>query len=116
MDTTIKTFQASASAERNYGTQKLSLVARYNTWIESIKFNHFFLMSFAILVGSCVGSISAMFVFYAGAPVWVFAIGLFASIANLVAAISQAPTKYMVTTFFISVIINVAILLVFPMI
>jgi hypothetical protein len=116
MDTTIKTFQAQASAQTNYGTNKVGLVQRYNNWIESIKFNHFFIMSFAILFGSCLGSISAMFVFYAGAPIWVFSIGLFASMANLVAAISQAPTKYVVTTFIISVLVNVTLLLVFPMV
>ena len=113
MDTTIKSFQNSVAVERK--TAKAGIFQRYNNWIESIKFNHFFLLSFAILVGSCLGSISAMFVFYAGAPIWVFAIGLFAALANLVAAISQAPTKVMVTTFLISVLVNATLLLTFPM-
>jgi hypothetical protein len=112
MDTTIKTFETTST--QNYKTN-VGILQRYDNWIESIKFNHFFLMSFAILFGSCLGSISAMFIFYAGAPIWVFAIGLFASMANLVAAISQAPTKWMVTTFLISVLVNVSLLLLFPM-
>jgi hypothetical protein len=114
MDTTIKSFQAAGAKTNRSG--KISLAKRYDNWIESLKFNHFFIMSFAILVGSCLGSISAMFIFYAGAPIWVFAIGLFASLANLVAAISQAPTKWMVTTFLVSVLVNLTLLAVFPMI
>ena len=112
MDTTVKSFESSVA--RNYRTNA-GILQRYNDWIESIKLYHFFIMSFAILVGSCIGSISAMFIFYAGGPIWVFSIGLFAALANLVAAISQAPTKVMVTTFIISVIVNVILLLLFPM-
>jgi hypothetical protein len=92
-----------------------SLWQRYETFIKRIEFYHFGIITMAILTGSCLGSISAMFVFYNGAPIWVFAIGLFASLANLVACISQAPTKWVVIFFALSVAVNVSLIALFPM-
>ena len=92
-----------------------NLSKRYNRFIEDLKFSHFGLMVMAILIGSCLGSIAAMYLFMAGAPIWIFAIGLFASLANLVACIAQAPTKWVVNIFFLSVLINITLLAISPL-
>jgi hypothetical protein len=95
--------------------KSLSILQRYDAFIKRLEFSHYGIMTMAILIGSCLGSISAMFVFYNGAPIWVFAIGLFATLANLVASISQAPTKWMVSVFLLSVVVNVTLVALFPM-
>src|SRR5688572_23074800 len=107
----------------NYGTTATApvpnangLIARYNNFIEGLKFSHFGVMAMAILIGSCLGSIAAMFLFYNGAPIWVFAIGLFASLANLVASIGQAPTKWVVNIFILSVLVNSTLMAIFPLV
>jgi hypothetical protein len=96
--------------------RKETLPQRYDRFIERLKFSHFGIMAMVILIGSCLGSIAAMVLFYNGAPMWVFAIGLFASLANLVASISQAPTKWMINTFIVSVLINLVLIALFPLV
>jgi hypothetical protein len=86
--------------------QNRGVFARYNQWVEGLKFSHFAVIAMAILVGSCLGSIAAMSVFYHDGPVWAFCIGLFAALGNLVAAIGQAPTKWVVNIFLFSVVVN----------
>src|SRR4051812_32664914 len=86
-----------------------SLSQRYNALIKRLEFSHFAVIAMAILIGSCLGSISAMFVFHAHAPIWVFAIGLFATMTNLVTCIAQAPTKWVVNMFLLSVVVNVTL-------
>lgn len=78
----------------------------YDNFIEKIKFSHFAIISMAILIGSCLGGIAAMYVFMNGAPFWQFALGLAVSMANLIACISQAPTKWVVSLFGLSVLVN----------
>lgn len=78
----------------------------YNALIEKLKFNHFALISMAILIGSCAGGIAAMYVFMSGAPLWVFIVGLGVSMANLIACIAQAPTKWVFNLFVLSIVVN----------
>jgi hypothetical protein len=113
MTTITKDFEVSSAAQLREYTG-LSLSARYNNFIEGLKFSHFGLIVMTMLIGSMLGSISAMFVFYNGAPIWVFAIGLFAAVANLVACISQAPTKWVVNCFLLSVVVNVTLMFLYP--
>lgn len=82
------------------------LSARYNKLVEDLKFSHFALISIAILFGSCLGGIVAMYVMMAGFPIWAVGIGLSVSLANLVACISQAPTKWVVNIFALSIVVN----------
>jgi hypothetical protein len=120
METTVESISQKKStayvpAERmSQSSTGLTLMQRYDRFIEGLKFSHFGLISMAILFGSCLGSIAAMCVFYNGAPIWVFAIGLFASMANLVACIGQAPTKWVVNIFVLSVLVNLALCIIYP--
>ena len=83
----------------------------YDRLIEKLKFNHFALISMAILIGSCAGGIAAMYVFQAGAPFWQFLLGLSISMANLIACIAQASTKTVFTLFMSSIAINLILVL-----
>lgn len=94
---------------------KPGLISRYFEFVDSLSFSHYGLMTMAILIGSCLGSITAMVLFYAGASTWVFAVGLFATLANLVVSISQMPTRWMVTAFLISVVVNLALIAAYPL-
>ncbi len=105
MATIAKTFNQTESSS-------LSLTARYNKFIEDLKFSHFGLISMAILIGSCMGGISAMYVFENQAPLWQFIIGLTFSMANLVACIAQAPTKWVFNLFILSLLVNSILILV----
>jgi hypothetical protein len=107
----IREFQSVKKAQYS---RPLTLAMRYDRFIEGLKFSHFAVMAMAVLIGSCLGSIAAMYLFVYGAPTWVFAIGLFASLANLVAAISQAPTKWMVNMFLLSVAVNLILICLSP--
>ena len=87
-------------------------VSRYDKLIEDLKFSHFGLMSMAILIGSCLGGITAMFVFENHAPFWEFAIALIVTMANLVASIAQAPTKWVLNVFVLSLAVNAILILI----
>ena len=106
MATITKTFNQSQASSNT-----LSLSARYDKFIEDLKFSHFGLISMAILFGSIMGGIAAMYVFENQAPMWQFILGLAVSMANLVASIAQAPTKWVFNLLVLSVIVNVALIL-----
>lgn len=83
----------------------------YDRFIERIKFSHFGLISMAILIGSCLGGIATMKIFENNAPLWQFIVSLGITMANLVACIAQAPTKWVVNLFGASLIVNIILLL-----
>lgn len=89
----------------------MSLSSRYNNLVKKLEFSHFALIALAILVGSCLGSITTMYIFENNAPMWQFIVGLGFTMANLVACISQAPTKWVVGIFSASLIINTFLLI-----
>src|SRR5581483_1841466 len=103
---------AKSIIQTHSNTRELSLTARYNKLIEDLKFSHFGLVAMAILTGSCMGGIAAMFVFQNHAPLWQFIIGLAFSMANLVASIAQAPTKWVFNLFVLSMIVNSLLIIV----
>lgn len=92
--------------------QSLGLLGRYHRLIEDLKFSHFGLICISILFGSCMGGVAAMYILEAGMPIWVVGIALAVSLANLVASIAQAPTKWVVNLFTFSLIINLLLLLI----
>lgn len=100
MATLTKTYSHSGALQRTEG------LSAYDRLIENLKFSHFAVISMSILIGSCLGGIAAMYVFMSGAPFWQFLIGLAVSMANLVACIAQAPTKWVVNFFLLSVLVN----------
>ncbi len=96
----------------NTNTQAVSPVSRYNRFIKDLEFSYFGLIAVAILVGSCLGGITTMKIFENDAPFWQFMLGLGISMANLVACISQAPTKWVVNLFAASLLINSVLLII----
>lgn len=88
------------------------VASRYDQFIQRLEGSYFGLISMAILIGSCLGGITTMMIFENNSPVWQFIIGLGAAMANLVAAISQAPTKWVVNLFATCLIVNTILLLI----
>jgi hypothetical protein len=92
------------------------LVMKYNQLVESLKPNYYSVISMAILIGSCMGSIAAMSVFYNHADIGYLCVALFTTMANLVACIGQAPVKWVLNFFTLSVVANLVLILLFPVI
>jgi hypothetical protein len=90
--------------------QSSGLSLSYNRFIKKLEFSYFGLISMAILIGSCLGSIATMQVFQNNAPMWQFILSLGFSMANLVACIGQAPTKWVVNLFALCILGNAALL------
>lgn len=84
----------------------------YAKLIDNLTFSHFGLISVAILFGSCLGGVAAMYVLMARLPIWAVGIGLSVSLANLVACIAQAPTKWVVNLFVLSIVVNLLLFVV----
>ena len=102
---------------RTYGrfdtnTQTITLASRYNSFIKKIEFSYFAIIAMAILISSCLGSITTMKIFENAAPLWMFILSLAVTMANLVACISQAPTKWVINLFTLSVFVNTVLLIV----
>ncbi|MES2679491.1 MAG: hypothetical protein V4635_06375 [Bacteroidota bacterium] len=93
-------------------TQTISLASRYNQFIKKIEFSYFGIISGAILFSSCLGSIATMKIFESAGPLWMFILSLSVTMANLVACISQAPLKWVVNLFTLSIVVNTLLLLV----
>lgn len=81
-------------------------VSVYQRVVNSVSESYYASMSMMILFGSCWGSIAAMMIFMNDAPLWElgFCIGL--TMANNAAGIGQAPVKWLVNLFSLSVIVN----------
>lgn len=88
--------------------------ANSNGWyaklIEKAEFSYFGLISMTISIGSILGGIAAMFVFQNDAPTWQLGVAMMVSMANNVAAIGQAPTKWVVNIFALCVVLNLLII------
>lgn len=109
MTTLAKTY---SHANQNQLVQSGSLSARYNLFIKKLEFSHFGIIAMAILIGSCLGSITTMKIFENHAPDWQFIVSLGITMANLVACISQAPTKWVVSLFTASIVVNTLLLVI----
>ncbi len=107
MTTLAKSYSHVQPIEKNPG-----LAIRYNAFIKKLEFSHFGLISMAILIGSCLGGITTMKIFETHSPDWQFIISLGITMANLVACISQAPTKWVVNLFAASVLVNAVLLVI----
>ena len=90
----------------------LTLSDRYNQFIEKIKFSYYGIITMTMIIGSCLGGIATMYVFQNDAPIWQFCLVTAISMGNNVAAISQAPMKWVVNMFTLNVIINTILILV----
>ena len=84
----------------------------YDRFIESIRFSYFGIICITGLVGSCLGGITAMYVLQDHAPIWQLCINIYITMASNIAAIGQAPLKWVVGIFSLSVLTNIVLLLV----
>jgi len=105
MTTLAKSYSHTQALESTTG-----LRGRYNAFIKKLEFSYFGLIAVAILVGSCLGSAATMKIFENNAPFWQFVLSLGITMANLVACISQAPTKWVVNLFGAGLVINTVLL------
>lgn len=83
-----------------------SILKKYDTFIQKNKANYFGFIAMTILVGSIWGGLAAMVIDSKNAPVWQLAANVGISMASNVAAIGQAPLKWVMNTFILSVIVN----------
>lgn len=113
METTIKPTHSQRSIQTQTASHSTTAhsTSAYALWIEKLKFSHFGIISMTILIGSIVGGITAMYIFKNNAPIWQLSLCMAASMANLVAAISQAPTKWVVNLFITCMVVNTVLIL-----
>ncbi len=78
----------------------------YKKLIKKAEFSYFGLIAMTITIGSILGGISAMYIFQNDAPIWQLGIVMSVSMANNVAAIAQAPAKWIVNLFTLCVLLN----------
>lgn len=99
-------------SQTHQGSNTHSVTEHYNKLVEKLEFSYFGLISMTILIGSIIGGIAAMFVFENNAPMWQFLLCLGFSMINNVFAIAQAPTKWVLNTFILTVLINIFIIII----
>lgn len=90
----------------NHSTTVSNKKSKYDQWIESLNFSYFGIISMTILVGSIIGGIAAAMILSTNAPIWQLGTCAAVSMGNNAAAIGQAPTKWIVNLFFISIVAN----------
>ncbi|MGZ3899798.1 MAG: hypothetical protein ACXVNM_01830 [Bacteroidia bacterium] len=110
METTIQTHQTKQETYRTVG--KTKSLSGYDKFIESLKFSYFGIISMTILIGSIVGGISAMYILKTDAPIWQLGLCMATAMANNVAAIGQAPTKWVVNLFLACIVVNAILILI----
>ena len=71
----------------------------YSKLISKLEFSYFGLIAMTISIGSIIGGIAAMYIFENDAPIWQLALCMMGAMANNVAAIGQAPTRWVVNIF-----------------
>jgi hypothetical protein len=91
---------------------KQAIGGLYAKFIESLTPYYFGLIAFTITFGSILGGITAMYVSQNNAPVWHMSICIAAAMANNVMAIGQAPIKWVMATFVITKLIELALIIV----
>lgn len=84
----------------------------YEAFLKKLNFNYFGLISMTITIGSIIGGIAAMSVLENDGPIWELAICMAMAMSNNVAAIGQAPIKWLFNTFAITTVINILLILV----
>lgn len=107
METTVQ----SRSHKTQYSTAAGN-VSGYSRWIEKLNFSYFGIISMTILIGSIIGGVAAMFILKNNAPIWQLAACMGVAMANNVAAIGQAPTKWVINLFLACAGINTLLILI----
>lgn len=102
METAINLKNQTSLSKAKVTTRK----SKYELWIESLNFSYFGIISMTILVGSIIGGIAAAVILSNNAPIWQLGLCAAVSMGNNAAGIGQAPTKWIVNSFFVSIITN----------
>lgn len=102
------------TAQTSNKTTTVAKHANTNGWyaklIAKAEFSYFGIIAMTITIGSILGGIAAMFVFQNDAPTWQLGVAMMVSMANNVAAIGQAPAKWVVNIFALCVVLNLMII------
>ena len=93
-------------------TQTITLASRYALFIKKIEFSYFGFIAMSILISSCLGGITTMKIFENDAPIWMFILSIGVTMANLVSCLAQAPMKWVVNLFALSLLVNTVLLIV----
>jgi hypothetical protein len=93
-------------------TKSQNSIILYDELIKKLDFSYFGLISMTILVGSILGGLSASTVLSNDAPIWQLCLVSAASMASNTAAIAQAPTKWVINLFILSILINSLLILI----
>lgn len=87
----------------------------YQRFLAEAKFNYFALISMCILVASIWGGITAMVVLENNAPIWALCVNIYITMASNIASIGQAPVKWVINLFVASMLVNLALVLVYAL-
>lgn len=93
-------------------TKTQNSITSYDRLIQKLSFSYFGLISMTILIGSIVGCLSASVVLFNNAPIWQLCLVSAAAMASNTSAIAQAPIKWVVNLFILSIIINSLLILI----
>lgn len=84
----------------------------YGKLITKLNFSYFGLIAMTISIGSIIGGIAAMYIFQNDAPIWQLGLCMAGAMANNVAAIGQAPTRWVVNIFLVNFVISSLLILI----
>ncbi|MCE3259697.1 MAG: hypothetical protein K0S12_1338 [Bacteroidetes bacterium] len=102
METTFQTAQFKSTTNE----KSVKTTSAYEKLISKLEFSYFGIISMTILIGSMVGGIAAMYILKNDAPIWQLGVCMALAMGNNVAAIGQAPTKWVVNLFIANVLVN----------
>jgi hypothetical protein len=88
------------------------IIKKYDQFLQSNEKNYFSFIAMTILVGSIWGGLTAMLIDKFNAPVWQMAVNVASSMACNVAAIGQAPLRWVVNLFVLSMLLNTILMLI----
>ena len=111
MEATIQ-LQSNQSLSSSRSVSNQSSLSAYGKLIQKLEFSYFGLISMTILVGSIFGGFAASCVLANDAPIWELILVAAVSMANNTAAIGQAPTKWVMNLFIVSMLTNLALILI----
>lgn len=101
-----------ATITKSYaGVNSSQSASGYEAFLKKLNFSYFGLISMTITIGSIIGGIAAMNILSNDAPIWQLAICMSLAMANNVAAIGQAPIKWLFNIFVLSTVVNSLLIL-----
>lgn len=111
METVINAHKSVIGSAVNSKSNSTSL-STYDRWIEKLKFSYFGIIAMTITIGSIMGGFAAMAIFENNGPIWQLGLAMATAMANNVACIGQAPTKWVINLFFLCAGVNALLILI----